>query len=512
MTARPIPAPFQRGTPLEKAFRRGDVVEMSKQASILHGSAWDDLEQPVKNALALVSRGAIETRRQNVRMIGDAEAFVRTLPNGREIEQIGRAVTLSIDGGDLYQITKTTWMKASEAEAKGLTILDRGRSGKFADKVKVRVKMATPQMQALNKINSVVGLSVANPPTVFVDGKEQANPYIQRAPVSDDLSAGLPGDLMRIVVAVMVVGATPATGNMSGAQYVLDYEPGRDFQHALGQLATGKNKYGDDLGGGVKDHCLLVTAKRARKMIEARADDMSEDWAFFPLVGGVGYLHNLAHPAILDAYRDYTSLLQFATRKAQTVARRNAMLHHPALGSYRTILTDDNGEARISVIGWAGGAKAMAEYADVADRISRGIGLPENFEVIEADGKYDPDSDDHVPEEEDAAEQGIAQVRQQEEAPKARAKFNEDDTESSAEENYCNGCGYHFKECECSDDESKPPEVDEKRAALLAHIDGGIEHLTPEEARSLGYDPTSNTTEQLQAIKARLDKLMTEGL
>jgi len=485
MTATPIPTPFERGTPLEKAFRRGDVMEMAKQASALHGSAWDNLDSPTKNALVLISKGAIETRRQNVGMIGDTEAYVRRLPNGREIEQIVRPVSLSIDGGDLYQISKTTWMKKVDAEAKGLRIIEHGRSGSYADKVKVRVPLATPQMQALNKINSVVGLSVANPPTVFVDGKEQVNPYIQRAPVSDDLAAGLPGDLMRIVVAVMVVGATPATGNMTAVQYTLDYEPGRDFQHALGQLATGKNKYGDDLGAGVQDHCLLVTAKRARKMIAAREDDMTEDWAFFPLVGGVGYLHNLAHPAILDAYRDYTSLLQFATRKAQTVARRNAMLHHPALGSYRAIVTNDSGEARIPVIGWAGGAKAMADYADVADRLSRGVGLPADFEVIEADDVYDPESEDHVPEEDDGVEQGIAQVRQHEEAP--REEPEQEERQSPGPE---------------------PQEITPERRALLDYIESGLEHINPDEVRSLGYDPATNTDEQLTAIRERINKLM----
>lgn len=98
---------------------------------------------------------------------------------------------------------------------------------------------------------------------------------------------------------------------------------------------------------------------------------------------------------IQDVYSKFINLMKHAVKKAQTVARRNAMRSHPALGPYATLTLDDHGRAVLPVRGWAMTADAERQWEELADRLERGQPLPElaeilDIEVDEISESYDP--------------------------------------------------------------------------------------------------------------------------
>lgn len=374
-------------------------------------------------ALKMLADCAIRIRNQDIAMLGNGEAFVRRTPEGNLI-QVVEVVELSTAVGDLYHIAQ--WGKVD---------------GK---RCHVNEGYNSLTVQGIEKINAVASVMTGQTPTVVVDGMPRTNPFIERTP---------DGGIRRIVVGVQVVGPSPATGQPVLVQYVLDYDPRKDFLHMLAEVEKNTDWSGGKgpRRGNAPEHCRLVSKDEVKGKPGTK---------FVELYDGVGYLVDLRAADIREVYSDLINLLMNAPKKALTVARRNALLKHPAIGRFKTVAVDAKGNARIGVRGWAGDSTALQHYQQIANQIARGIPVDErHFEVIEAEQEvYEPER--HA--------QGI-----------------EDEPDDISQG--------HTNDAPTDDDT-------DERAALILTIDQLISQIPPDEVEALGYDPDNNSTEQLRGI------------
>jgi len=412
-------------TSLERALFAGDRKGLVERALAI---AKGDTDQ----ALDVIASMAIAVRKENTAILGRGEAFVRHTPAG-DLLAVKAKIHLSEESKDLFHL----W--------------EMGKT------------VSSLTMQGIQKINSVAGCAIGQPPSVVVDGKPRTNPYIAR---TED------GGIERIVIAVDVVGPTPATGNPVIVQYTLDYDPRKDFLHMLHTIASCGHRGKKDgkrpmESSEVFEHCKLVSKDEVAGGIQAGRK-------FVELYGGVGYLVDLRHAEIRNAYGDFIQLLQNAPKKAITVARRNALLQHPAIGQFKSVVVTPAGEgedaygvADVDVIGWAGDARALHKMQQISEKIARGIPLKdEGFEVIEAAEEYDPTVHD-------------APLADQDPEDLQGRPVPED--------------------AELDDDQAE-------RNALIAWIDTALQHVNADQANALDYDPRNNTTEELWTIKKDLQE------
>jgi hypothetical protein len=391
---------------------------------------------------------ALEIRRGSIAVISNNEAFVRHTKNG-SLHRVIRPVKLSRVDKTLYQIvTRKPFMKGTTEQFFGNT---RGRSDvEWREVVLGDPNSATVTYPGYIAMNAVAGCAVGQPPTVVVDGLEKTNPYVERWEDKD----GRKRDIVRIVLAIIVVGPAPETGNPVVVNYTLDYDPLKDLANMLDGIASSADG---------KDDCYLCPEEVAREAIKK---DL-RSWSFLPLVGNVGYLHNLRNAAVIEAYGKYVEIQANAMKKAQTVARRNAMKSHPALG-VQAVRIDANGEARVPVTGWAGDERAMHRWTEIQTRLSQGQALTttaDDIEVMHLEERYDPDQH---------AEHGDAEVQ--------IVRPN-----------------------------SETPELTPDQAArndLIEQIDQGLSLLTPAEVAGLRYDPAHNTLEELESIHTQIGAMV----
>ncbi len=426
--------------PAKRAFDKGDRRQLVRELS--HGLGLD-LNTLDPAALVLAERLAelaIEVRRQEVAVIGQHDAFVRKTKDG-SLLQVIRPVRLSLSEKTIWQLrawrpmdndgnvvnTKTYKGQVTWGEA----ILDPGRAG--------------ITYSGLLKLNSVAGCAVGQPPTVNVDGETKTNPYVQRVTRPN----GRLGDIIRVVINVAVVGPAPATGNPVVVNYTLDYDPGKDFAH---MLATVGEKY--------PECCYLAP----------EPEELSHGWSWHPIYGEIGFLFDLRSPEIFKSYTKFIKMQSDAVKKAQTVARRNAMKAHPALAIHDVVIGKGD-HAVVGVVGWAGDQGAMDRWTRLQDRLSRGQAL-------------DDDLDIHV-----------INLEPEEYEPTVH---NEASAAELAEAGSQNGN---------SDEETA---TSKERNELLEYIDAGIGVLSPAKVRGLAYDPSKNTIEELRAIRSRIDQLTSE--
>jgi hypothetical protein len=322
-------------------------------------------------ALEDLARFAVEIRRQNVDVLGSHDAFVRRTEHG-ELQQVVRPVTLSLANDTLYQLPVFgKYRPGTNVPAEG----DERGEWKACIPEHARYK-ATITAFGLNEVNKVAGCAIGQPDVVVVDGVPRTNPYTERA----ILPNGRIGDIVRVVVRVNVVGPAPATGNPVIIQYTLDVDPGKDLQHMLLNKA--------------RENAADIFLLDEDGWSSFREDQKQPGrWKFLPLYGGVGIVHNLAHNDVRQAYTKYVNLLQNALKKAQTVARRNAMRAHPAL-AFQTVTIDATGRAIVPVVGWVSSDRNMGRYMQLLDRMARGL-LPDLAEVdasiVTLDESYDPE-------------------------------------------------------------------------------------------------------------------------
>lgn len=418
--------------PLLDAFRRGDV------AGLLGIMGLDKLEGPTALAVRNLAELAVETRRESVSVLGAHDVFFRRTSSG-ELRQVLAPVRLSLAEKTLYQIpvrephdpdtlkpitNLAWWHKENERDGK------RGRKPLWKDTVQTSAEVS---YQGFLRLNGVAGCAVGQPPTVMVDGVERTNPYLQRV----ELPAGRLGDIIRVVIAVTVVGPTPATGNPVVVNYTLDYDPSKDLQHMLAKVA---DQHPDD--------CYLENAEDVEK---------KKSWAFVPLYGGVGYHCNLRAEKVRDVYAEFTNMLGMALKKAQTVARRNAMKSHPALAIH-TVEVDAHGRAIVAVTGWAGDQSAMERWTKIVSRLARGQTI--EADVIDVQESYDPDK---------------------------HASGGDVDTAGTTAE--------------------VDPAIGE-RNRLIEAIDNGIALLTPAQVATLPYDPATMTAAELKEVLGKINGIL----
>ena len=384
---------------------------------------------------AQLAQLALELRRESVAVIGSHEAFVRHTNTG-SLLQVIRPVRLALADRTLYQMTtKRPYFKGTNE------IAPRGTDKNRVEwrSVPVTPGVAELTYQGYMRVNAVAGCAVVQPATVVVDGERRTNPYVERVPTAN----GRLGDIQRIVVGVAVVGPTPATGTPVAVTYTLDYDPAKDLQHMLAQLAEDE-----------PEECYLVDDESG---YEKRAG-----WKYTPLHGGVGFYYNLRNKAVIAIMADFVNLLQNAMKKASTVARRNAMRNHPALG-VQSVCIDDQGVALLPVVGWAGDQQAADRWASLMAQLARGQDVQDQVQTITLEPEaYDPSKHNNATP--DAA-------RPVEEADPAAAERNR----------------------------------------LIAQIDEGLNLLGPAQVAGLGYRPEAASVEELRATLARMNSMLDDG-
>lgn len=389
LAAEELPAPWLASASkasLITALRRGD------RDGVLHafGIAPNACGERVQQMAALL----IEWRRMSVATIGAHEVFHRRTEVG-DLKQVVAPVKLSLSDGTLYRMPakherrlKSDPSRFASRTAKPYEVL---WVPVYDDPMEARLTAA-----GYNRLNEVAGCSVALPDTVAVDGRREGNPYVART--DDD-------DLRRIVLQVNVAGPAPLTGNIVVVQYVLDLDVRADLLQMLMNIAKNqswRNKQDadhpdapieDDAAGGGSDPVQLVP----RGAFDAFAAERPGYWHWLPLYGGVGLAHNLGHPEVRKSYDKYISLLENAYRKAQTIARRNAMRMHPAL-SHQVVRLNSEADPSCTVrgVGWTMSDADTDRYTRALDQLARGEVAPD-VEVVEHRHAYDPVADNERP-------------------------------------------------------------------------------------------------------------------
>lgn len=374
LATRPGVAPEGGYSPeLLAAFQRGDIPGM---LGILQLPA----DNPGAQVLARLAR---DTRRQDVGVLGSHEAFVRHTPSG-SLLQVIRPVAVSIHDGTAWQIPKRRAFDPATGDVIGN--LDAWKAQKKRYEWRdVPQTTAHLTYEGFLRQNAVAGCAVGQPAEVIVDGVPRTNPYLQRVQKAD----GRLGDVVRVVIAVIVVGLTPATGSPVVVNYTLDYDPAKDLLALLGTQAK--------------------AAPEEVYLVDEGDFERRPGWTFVPLYGGVGYAVNLRIPGVREAYDTFANILANALKKAQTVARRNAMRAHPALAVH-TVEIDKRGRAVIPVVGWAGEDRAMARWAGLVAKLAQGggaDGFGDLVETVVVEATYEPDESPDAAGEASGAEGGV---------------------------------------------------------------------------------------------------------
>lgn len=422
---------------LIRALRRGDVVGILSAAK-----AQNDM--PPEEYLG---RLLLEYRRQNVAVLGSHEAFVRRRSDGF-LQGIIEPVRVSVTNGDVYQLAMKRPYIRRDGTLERFFGRTKGRTDiEWIDENRHKGMLT---YQGFQRVNAVAGCSLPQPATITVDGEKRTNPYVQRMERPD----GRPGDVVRVVVGVVVIGPAPATGNLVAVSYVLDYDPARDLQHMLAEVADKHPQV-----------CKLVA--------ESDPQTREPGWHYVDIYGGVGYCFDLTVDEIAKVYRKFINMMQHAEKKAQTVARRNAMRSHPALGGFAHVTVDDHGRAVLPVRGWTMSPENEEQWVEITRALERGRPLPELAEVLDVEveeiaEEYDPEAEE-------------AQV----------------DPEGNVE---------------APEDGAAPLDRENEEARRLRHlIEQGLDVLGPD-AGTFGYAPTGEHTEEeladiLSAVNAEVDNL-----
>jgi hypothetical protein len=409
-----LPVKADMGLRLMTALKEGKAGGMVR-------ALLDDFDGDKDKAMMELARISIQHRRRDIAVLGKHDVFVRHTADG-SLMMVVQAVELSTDAGDIYQIKDS--VKVTHWE------------GKRKVEQWVRNPAAMVQYQGVQKMNAVAGLSIGQPPMIFVDGEKRSNPYIER----DD-----EGNVMRIVIQIVVIGPAPVTGNPVAVSYLHDHDPRKDLIDMMIWLE--KESKGVELV----------------KKTDPRCEELR--YKFFSMYAGIGYLCDLTHSNVREKIATFNNTLGLSPRKAQTVAKRNALLSHPALGGNKSVLVDESGKAKVAVIGWAGDSSMLDQYKELADRVSKGMPLPDDLEVLDAEGAYEPEEEAQVIE-------GV-----------------EEEIQITPEE--------------------------EERNALINEIDRICCELNPADVQGLGYDSSTQTVEQLEAVymaaKSKLDMSVGES-
>lgn len=442
------PAPLVRFTGLRlssagiRALQRGDRRGLVAAVMSDLGGGDGELSDHARAALETLSELALELRRQSVAVLGSHEAFVRHTDSG-SLSQVIRPVRLSVGDGTLFQIRARRPVCTEQGHSCfNQAINTKGHSGSYEWR---DITLGDPTKAVVTypgylRMNAVAGCAVGMPPRVWVDGEERTNPYVEREG----------SEVIRIVVTTTCVGPTPVTGNPVVVNYTLDYDPRKDLAHMLLRERE--------------------SAKEDITMVRTALLKDDDPFGRLAIAAGISVRFSLELDVVFEVMKTYTELQANALKKALTVARRNAMKAHPALG-VQAVQINSDGIATVAVTGWSGDKAAVRQWGRIQDALSRGMPLPEadEVEVLVLEETYDANRDGQG--------LGDAELR-------------------------------HSAETEVATGDEHMTEEARDRASAIAYIDRGVLLLSPDEVASLAYDPAANSLAELVIIRSKLDAFL----
>lgn len=242
-------------------------------------------------------------------------------------------------------------IKAKDSELGNITIQvdEQGVAQKFKTVLRLQEGVHVVDIQGkgfitvvgMDYINRVAGVTILTPAQVVVDGKPMPNPYIER-----DES----GMVKSVIVRKMAIGRAP-TGQLVATDYVLSYN-----RHALllQMLAKKSAKFPSAVFLGSREEDpreqeiaieTVVWSRdrngKAHKSTQEEKIGGGGRWQFYELDRNLGYWVNLSHPEVQAMMADYINIIATLERRAQSIAARNAMAHHPAIGGAYATRTSD---------------------------------------------------------------------------------------------------------------------------------------------------------------------------
>lgn len=276
--------------------------------------------EDIRNYAIYLERQVADLRMEKVRALGDGEAFVRWDEKGNAVRAVKTVVPLTLEENHLYVVQG-----------------------------KVRVTA-----DGYTRLNTFAGITTVTPEEIVVDGMARPNPYIERNPRNGNV-------IDRVHCRVVALGHS-ATGNLVALDYRLRFDPTAYFIRDLKQ----RQRYNP------KDVLDMLQSE----FDEEKKAGKRRGWSFYAVAPAgddfVGIAVNWSNKDVADKLKDQTELTLFAERRAQTICRRNALRHHPAIAvtsvqlDNRTVrLNDKNvpiaGRAMIPIWGWVQNASMLAE-------------------------------------------------------------------------------------------------------------------------------------------------------
>ena len=174
------------------------------------------------------------------------------------------------------------------------------------------------------RLNTVAGVSIVTTPSVSMpDGSTRPNPWIE---------ADEHGTAIRVHVRRIGLGYSPL-GTLVAQDETLAF----DVRSYLFIDLLKKMTKWDGSGRSRKQ----IPVREFGFIVDLDAPgDVPKGWKVFPYRQGLGLAIDIQSPQFLSILDTDAQRVKFAERIAQSICRRNALLHHPAIGTRKVELTD----------------------------------------------------------------------------------------------------------------------------------------------------------------------------
>jgi len=248
-------------------------------------------------------------------------------------------------------------------------------------KSKMMLKQNMGQLYYVNKkynitsdgykhLNKVASISIVNPQSVIVDGKEQSNPYIERHERTKITKA--------VYIRKIGIGYSPV-GNITVIDKTLHYNLYTYFIQSI-QAKMNKKKWESGKLTDKPEHpdCAELGVKDKEPIKKGK-------WVWYEMEEPLGIWANYEDPAIIACMEEHTQKQRFADRIAQTIIERNILKDHPAIGISqvkpigKTSPQDQKTEALVTIYGYRNDFN-VPKINDILARAERG---DETIEVKE---------------------------------------------------------------------------------------------------------------------------------
>ena len=197
--------------------------------------------------------------------------------------------------------------------------------------------------EGYRRLNRIASLHILTPPTVTVDGKEVGNPHYERNPKTLAIQ--------RVVIRKAVVGPSPL-GKQVVVDKTLHFDTAMYLNQAIIKLVTRFGSCGC-MGNRQDPPVQFVIynydkeTKQDIRKGEIQAPPLAQ-LAFFPVHGeDFGVWLDARHPEVIRMWGDFSQMLQFVSRRAETTVIRLCMQDHPAIGAKKVQLVD--GKVKVPV-------------------------------------------------------------------------------------------------------------------------------------------------------------------